>query len=167
MHATRGRHARREKLQRPIAVIRLPIGADLVSSSLVKDLIRPVRVTERAMAHHIARVTNQVMTQGAINHQVVFAHQASANNVEVSTAIAITCGHVLEAAGIAGWLEHVHRCAQHVLMSAIPVPAVVVAAVDVVAIVTIALTTARFLSNRSQDRVVSVPKELAEERDIV
>ena len=53
------------------------------------------------------------------------------------------------------------------LVRAMPVPAVVVAAVDVVAIVTIALTAARFLSDRSQDRVVSVPKELAEERDIV
>ena len=53
------------------------------------------------------------------------------------------------------------------LMSAMPVPAVVVAAVDVVAIVTVALTAARFLSDRSQDRVVSVPKELAEERNIV
>ena len=50
MNATRGRHARGQKRQRPIAVVRLPIGADLVSSSLVKDLVRPVRVTERAMA---------------------------------------------------------------------------------------------------------------------
>ena len=32
MIATRGRHARREKRQRPIAVIRLPIGADFVST---------------------------------------------------------------------------------------------------------------------------------------
>ena len=50
MNATRGRHARGQKRQRPIAVVRLPIGADFVSSSLVKDLVRPVRVAERAMA---------------------------------------------------------------------------------------------------------------------
>ena len=43
----------------------------------------------------------------------------------------------------------------------------VVAAVDVGAIVTVALTEARFLGDRSQDRVMNVPKELAEERDIV
>ena len=53
------------------------------------------------------------------------------------------------------------------LMSAMPLTAVVVAALDVVAIVTVALTAARFLSDRSQDRVVSVPKELAEERNMV
>ena len=53
------------------------------------------------------------------------------------------------------------------LVRAMPVPAVVVAAVDVVAIVTIELTAAQFLSDRSQDRVVSVRKELAEERNIV
>ena len=56
-----------------------------------------------------------------------------------------------------------HGRAQHMLMSAIPVPAVVVAAVDVIAVVKIALTTALFLGNRSQDRIVSVPEELTEE----
>ena len=59
MNATRGRHARGQKRQRPIAVVRLPIGADFVSSSLVKDLVRPVRVAERATAEHIARVKTQ------------------------------------------------------------------------------------------------------------
>ena len=53
MNATRGRHARGQKRQRPIAVVRLsqrlPIGADRVSISLVKDHVRPVRVAERAM----------------------------------------------------------------------------------------------------------------------
>ena len=39
--------------------------------------------------------------------------------------------------------------------------------VDVIAIMSISLTAARFLSNGSQDRVVSVPKELTEERNIV
>jgi len=53
------------------------------------------------------------------------------------------------------------------LMSAIPVPAVVVAAVDVIAVVTIALTSARFLGDRSQDRIVSAPEELTEEGNIV
>ena len=52
-------------------------------------------------------------------------------------------------------------------MSAMPLTAVVVAALDVVAIVTVALTAARFLGDRSQNRVVRVPKELAEERNIV
>ena len=47
------------------------------------------------------------------------------------------------------------------------VPAVSAAAVDVIAIMSISLTAARFLSNGSQDRVVSVPKELTEERHIV
>ena len=42
------------------------------------------------------------------------------------------------------------------------------AAVDVIAIMSIPLTAARFLSNRGQNRVVvSVPKELTEERNIV
>ena len=63
--------------------------------------------------------------------------------------------------------EDAHGRAQHMLMSAIPVPAVVVAAVDVIAVVTIALTSARFLGDRSQDRIVSVPKELTEEGNIV
>ena len=34
MNATRGRHARGQKRQGPIAVVRLQIGADFVSSSL-------------------------------------------------------------------------------------------------------------------------------------
>jgi hypothetical protein len=34
MNATRGRHARGQKRQRPIAVVRLPIGADFVNSEL-------------------------------------------------------------------------------------------------------------------------------------
>ena len=50
MNATRGRHARGQKRQGPIAVVRLPIVADLVSSGLVEDLVRPVRVAERAVA---------------------------------------------------------------------------------------------------------------------
>ena len=58
-------------------------------------------------------------------------------------------------------------CAQHMLMSAEPIRAVAVAAVDVIAIMSISLTAARFLSNRSQDRAVSVPNELTEERNIV
>ena len=36
VNAPRGRHARRQKRQRPIASIRLPVVADLVSGSLVK-----------------------------------------------------------------------------------------------------------------------------------
>ena len=43
----------------------------------------------------------------------------------------------------------------------------VVAAVDVIAVMTIALASARFLGDRSQDRIVSVPKELTEEGNIV
>ena len=53
------------------------------------------------------------------------------------------------------------------LMSGIPVPAVVMATVDVIAVVTIALTSARFLGDRSQDRIVSAPEELTEEGNIV
>ena len=144
-----------------------PDSADLVSSSLVKDLIRPVRVTERVMAQHISRVADKVVTQGVVKHQVVLTHQVSANNMYVGTATGIARGHLLDAAGIACGPENAHRCAQYVLMSTIPVPAVVVAAVDVVTIKKIAVTTARLLSKRSQHRIVSVPKELAEERNIV
>jgi hypothetical protein len=46
------------------------------------------------------------------------------------------------------------------LVSTMPVPAVVVAAVDVIVVMTIALASARFLGDRSQGRIVSVPKEL-------
>ena len=56
--------------------------------------------------------------------------------------------------------EDAHGRAQHMLMSTIPVPAVVVAADDVIAVMTIALASARFLGDRSQGRIVSVPKEL-------
>ena len=69
MNATRGRHARGQKRQRPIAVVRLPIGADFVSSSLVKDLVRPVWVAERATAEHIARVKSFAL-QGNTKHLV-------------------------------------------------------------------------------------------------
>ena len=50
MNAARGGHARGQKRQRPIAVVRLPICADFVSSGLIEELVRPVRVAERAMA---------------------------------------------------------------------------------------------------------------------
>ena len=97
----------------------------------------------------------------------ILAHQASANDVKISTANAIAGGHMLDAAGISVNLKPGHDCAQHMLMSAEPIRAVAVAAVDVIAIMSISLTAARFLSNRSQNRVVSVPKELTEERNIV
>ena len=63
------------------------------------------------------------MTQGVVNDQIILAHQASANDVEVSTANAIAGGHMLDAAGISGSLKHGHDCAQHMLMSAEPVRA--------------------------------------------
>jgi len=50
VNALRGRHARRQKRQRPIASIRLPVVADLVSGSLVKELVRPIRVAQRPVA---------------------------------------------------------------------------------------------------------------------
>ena len=46
-----------------MAVVRFPICADFVSSGLIEELVRPVRVTERAMASHIARITDEIMTQ--------------------------------------------------------------------------------------------------------
>ena len=46
-----------------------------------------------------------------IPNEIVLAHQASANTVEICTASAIACGHMLHAAGISGRLEHAHRCA--------------------------------------------------------
>ena len=81
--------------------------------------------------------------------------------------MAITGGKRLDSAGVAGSPEDAHDRAQHMLMSTIPVPAVVVAAVDVIAVMTIALASARFLGDRSQGRIVSVPKELTEEGNIV
>ena len=50
VNAPRGRHARRQKRQRPIASIRLPVVADLVSGSLVKELVGPIRIAQRAVA---------------------------------------------------------------------------------------------------------------------
>ena len=50
VNATRGRHARRQKRQRPIASIRLPVVAGLVSGSLVKELVGPIRIAQRAVA---------------------------------------------------------------------------------------------------------------------
>ena len=108
------------------------------------------------------------MAHGDVDHQIVLAHKASAHNVEVCAAMAIAGGHRLDTAGVAGSLENAHGRVQHMLMSAIPVPAVVVAAaVDVIAVMTIALASAWFLGDRSQGRIVSVPKELTEERNIV
>ena len=167
VNAARGGHKRGQKRQRSMSVVRFAIRADFVSSGLIEELVRPVRVAERAMALRITGITDEIMTQGVVNDQIILAHEASANNVEIGTANAIAGGHVLDAAGIAGSLKHGHDCAQHMLMSAEPIPAVAVAAVDVIAIMSISLTAARFLSNGSQDRVVSVPKELTEERHIV
>ena len=81
--------------------------------------------------------------------------------------MAITGGKRLDTAGVAGSPEDPHGRAQHMLVSTIPVPAVVVTAVDVIAVMTIALASAWFLGDRSQGRIVSVPKELTEERNIV
>ena len=39
------------------------------------------------------------MTQGVVNDQIILAHEASANNVEIGTANAIAGGHMLDAAG--------------------------------------------------------------------
>ena len=83
------------------------------------------------------------MTQGVVNDQIILAHEASANNVEIGTANAIAGGHMLDAAGISGSLKHGHDCAQHMLMSAEPVRAVAVAAVDVIAIMDACLSAMR------------------------
>ena len=48
--APRCRQARGQKSQRPIASIRLPVVADLVSGSLVKELVGPIRIAQRAVA---------------------------------------------------------------------------------------------------------------------
>ena len=58
VNAARGGHTRGQKRQRPMAVVRFPIRADFVSSGLIEELVRPVRVAERAMASHIARITD-------------------------------------------------------------------------------------------------------------
>ena len=50
VNAPRGRHARRQEHQRPIARIWLPVAANLVSSGLVKELVGPIRVAQRAVA---------------------------------------------------------------------------------------------------------------------
>ena len=50
VNAARGGHTRGQKRQRPMAVVRFPICADFVSSGLIEELVRPVRVAERAMA---------------------------------------------------------------------------------------------------------------------
>ena len=50
VNAARGGHTRGQKRQRPMAVVRFPIRADFVSSGLIEELVRPVRVAERAMA---------------------------------------------------------------------------------------------------------------------
>ena len=68
--------------------------------------------------------------------------------------MAITGGKRLDTAGVAGNPENPHERAQHMLVSAIPVPTVVVAAVDVIAVMTIALASAWFLGDRSQSRIV-------------
>jgi len=78
----------------------------------------------------------------------------STHNVEVCPAM--TGGKRFDTAGVAGSPEDPHGRAQHMLMSTIPVPAVVVAAVDVIAVMTIALASARFLGERSQGRIVSI-----------
>ena len=46
VNAPRGRQARGQKRQRPIASIQLPVVADLVSGSLVKELVGPVPVAQ-------------------------------------------------------------------------------------------------------------------------
>ena len=66
--------------------------------------------------------------------------------------MAITGGKRLDTAGVAGSPENPHERAQHVLVSTIPVPAVVVAAVDVIAVMTIALASASFLGDSVDDQ---------------
>jgi hypothetical protein len=134
---------------------------------LVKELVGPIRVAQRAVALHIARISDEVVAHGDIDHQIILAHKVSTHNVEVCPAMAITGGKRLDTAGVAGSPENPHERAQHMLVSTIPVPAVVVAAVDVIAVMTIALASAWFLGDRSQGRIVSVPKELTEEGNIV
>ena len=50
VNAPRGRHARGQERHRPMASIRLPVVADLVSSGLIKELVGPIRVAQRAVA---------------------------------------------------------------------------------------------------------------------
>ena len=81
VNAPRGRHARGQERQRPS--IRLPVVADLVSGGLVKELVGPIRVAQRAVAEHITRISDEVVAHGDIDHQIVLAHKVSTHNVEV------------------------------------------------------------------------------------
>jgi hypothetical protein len=90
VNAPRGRHARGQERQRPIASIRLPVAADLVSGGLVKELVGPIQVAQRAVAEHITRISDEVVAHGDIDHQIVLAHKVSTHNVEVCPAMAIT-----------------------------------------------------------------------------
>ena len=108
-----------------------------------KELVGPVRVAQSAVAEHITRITDEIVAHGDIEHQIVLPHKVSAHNVEVRPAMAVAGGKRLETAGEASSPEDPHGRTQHMLMSTIPVPAVVVAAVDVIAVMTIALASAR------------------------
>ena len=77
VNAPRCRHARRQERQRPIARIWLPVAANLVSSGLVKELVGPIRVAQRAVALHITRISDEVVAHGDIDHQIMRAHKAS------------------------------------------------------------------------------------------
>ena len=59
VNAPRCRQARRQKRQRPIASTRLPVVADLVSGSLVKELVGPIRVAQKMCPTHVNSTTTR------------------------------------------------------------------------------------------------------------
>ena len=168
VNASRGRHADRQKRHSAIVAIWIPILTNLVSSSLLEDLVGPVRVAEHAMAlPAITTSANEVVTDSGIGKQDGTLQHADAKDRNVSTAFHFAGHHLLDVRDMTRFLADATEGIQHVIMSTIPVRAVSVAAMNMIAIVEVALTAAPFLSYGSQDGSVSVPKVLTKECNVV
>ena len=164
MNASRRRHADRQKRYSAIVAIWIPIVANLFGSSLLEDLVGPVRVTEHAMAlPTITTSADEVMTDSGIGKLVGVLQHVDAKDRNVSASCAFAGHHLLDVRDITRFLADATEGIQHVIMSTIPVSAVSVAAMNMIAVVEVALAAAPFLSYGSQDGIVSVPKVLTKE----
>jgi hypothetical protein len=94
MDAARGRHARRQKSYKPVAVICVAIIADLVGSGALEDVVRVVGVAELALSLPIVTCAFEIVANGDVYQQIVLPRHADVADFEIGACNTWSCAQV-------------------------------------------------------------------------
>jgi hypothetical protein len=87
---SRCRHARRQKSHLSIAWTLVTIGADLVSSCALEDVIRVVRVAELTLIEPWGAIADEIMAQGDVNQQISHLRHSDVADFEIGATATFT-----------------------------------------------------------------------------